>query len=108
MARWDSLILLVVIPQICFKIFWQAYLQILNWYLSSVQILVDETEKSKQYLAEEREKFKREKEDKERIIKAKDEMITTLKESFDSAEALKDFKQSSVQKWSESTPVFCV
>ena len=110
MARWDSLILLVVIPQICFKIFWQAYLQILNWYLSSVQILVDETEKSKQYLAEEREKFKREKEDKERIIKAKDEMITTLKETFDSVEALKDFKwkQSSVQKWGESTPVFCI
>ena len=71
---------------------------------------MDETEKSKQHLTEERENFKQETEDKEWIIKSKDEMIITLKETFDSVEALKDFKQkqSSVQKLGESTPVFCV
>lgn len=66
---------------------------------------MDETEKSKQHLTEERENSKWETEDKEWIIKSKDKMITTLKETFDSFKALKDFKekQSSVQKWGEST-----
>ena len=53
--------------------------------------------------------MEREKEHLEQIIIAKDETITTLKEKFDSVEALKDFnrKPSTVQKWGESTPVFC-
>jgi predicted RNase H-like nuclease (RuvC/YqgF family) len=66
------------------------------------QIIIAKDEKFKQ-------EMEREKEHLEQIIIAKDETITTLKEKFDSVEALKDFnrKPSTVQKWGESTPVFC-